>query len=247
MNLKFVQISLWVGWGDLKTVLNSEIWNRSHTYSNSYVLLNFRTNKSFTIQELLRFTIQELLRRWNQLHLTHRWRWAMDTHKHTHNTHTLAPKHQQILPSSFKGTFELAYVICQSFYHYRTASRWVQRILSATCAVYGQISRAPSSSIYVLAVSQKVELQRFQAGLDRQVIFKNTVRHMCVCTCSFVHVGHPISYGILMYVFDLSTLEPWAGVQGFAGKKHERVARKWPFVEDRQHSVFSLYNEMSVM
>ena len=31
-----------------------EIWNPGHTYSNSYILLNFHTNESFTIQELLR-------------------------------------------------------------------------------------------------------------------------------------------------------------------------------------------------
>ena len=31
-----------------------EIWNGSHTYSNSYILLNFFTNETFTIQKLPR-------------------------------------------------------------------------------------------------------------------------------------------------------------------------------------------------
>jgi len=151
---------------------------------------------------------------------------------HTH-THTLSPKHQQILLNAFKGAFELAHVICQrgvlssqdsermcakdSISYLRGLRPNIKSPIKfnrRTCRESN--SRAPAISSWTGQASQ----------YSRMLCF-----HMCVCTCSFVQVGHPIQYGILMYVFDLFTLEPSAGVQGFAGKKHQRVARKCPFVK----------------
>jgi len=45
-----------------------EIWNSGHTYSNSYILLNFITNESFTIQKLPRST-WDLLRLYKTDHM----------------------------------------------------------------------------------------------------------------------------------------------------------------------------------